>query len=160
MRSARIALSQDILQKTASNLATRPLSYAAIAMRPGILQRSVQSPKTGAKSFALTASNVRHLPHPPDRLANIDLAGHGKGRCKEPILEDRTAGETGMTDVGTTDALAPTSGEGWGSAAADGSAAQDTLISTADTWGATDAPESTPNTDGWNTKANPSDNGW
>lgn len=74
-------------------------------------------------------------------------------------VEDAAAGEAGTTDMGMTHALALTSGEGWESV----TAAEDTLIPTADTWGATDtspAAEGTliPTEDTWG--ATPVAGGW
>lgn len=74
------------------------------------------------------------------------LAGHGKGRCKEPIVEDTANGDAGPMDTGTTDVLAPTSGEGWESATDTAPDSNGTLIPTVDTWG---TAEDTPVADGW-----------
>ena len=110
-------------------------------------------------------------------MTDIALAGHGKARCKEPIVEDGAAGQTGTTHMGTNDALAPTSGEGWEAAGTEATAAQDTLITTADSWGAANstpaaegnliptgdswgAAEPSPAANGWSTEVKPSENGW
>ena len=76
-------------------------------------------------------------------MTDIALAGHGKGRCKEPIVEDIPIGDAGALDTGVTDNLAPTSGEGWESATDTNAAAEGSLNPTEDTWGAT------PVADGW-----------
>ena len=58
-------------------------------------------------------------------------------------MEDIPTGDAGPMDTDTPDALAPTSGEGWGSATETNGAAEGTLVTTEDTWGAT------PVADGW-----------